>query len=272
MTLKKCPKCGTEVQKDSPVCSKCGFPIKFRTQEKEKNTLFKEIINNKIFIICQILVGLCLLYFSCYNIYVECRIFCEFKSINHYYVALALILLSLSIPLVFIGLKKLNMKKSACYSITVLLFAFFPITIVKGCYDEAKWQEYGNTNVEITKNTRKRFASVENMQEDLEGTVWTWTEPLSDADRANVKTWVRFEFKNNKLYIQSAYPSNGKWGNAREHTYTIKENRDFNNGKKYIGVFITGGHYFVPSTGFYNQPGLYEVHKRVMRERDYTWD
>lgn len=275
MVSKKCPKCGTEVQVDSKVCPKCGFPVKLRIQEKKKNSLLKEIVNNKIFIICQILVGLCLLYYSCENIYIECLLGgFEFDYINDY-VLLALILLLLSIPLIFIGLKKLNIKKSVCYSATVLLFALFPIMIAKGCYDKAEDRKYRNTNVEVTKSTRERFTSIENMQEDLNGTIWTWTETLSDRDREMYKFWKRFEFKNGKLYIQSAAPSKGEWGEASEIDYTIEEHRYSDTGRKFIAVIITGLSYFVPATGQYVEPYMFDydvMMERKMRERDFQWD
>ncbi len=112
------------------------------------------------------------------------------------------------------------------------------------------------------------FTTVDGTKMGIEGTVWTYTEPLTYATRSHV--WMRLEFKGSKAYLYSASPSKGAWGNASGKNYIVKESRDGRTGERQVVVEI-GGEYikFVPKTGMLDYFGIQSC---IMKQRDYSWD
>lgn len=283
MALIKCRECGKEVSESCKVCSNCGFPIKSNLN-KEKCIKgvksFKSIVDNKIFICLSLLIGLYLFYcaYDCayspiymsdsltvlYGVY-------DFKEP----LVQTIIALIFAITISFWGLKKLKINRILSCIIVIILLLPCPIMIGIGHNLITSNVKNSNSIAKTARIDKNRYSTVENVQKNLDGTVWTWTEPLRDKDLESYKFWKRFEFKNNKLYIQTATPSKGEWGEATERNYKVEEKRNVNTGKKIIVVLISEIEYFVPATGLYVEPymmfGITE-HTRNMRESDYSWD
>lgn len=276
MALIKCSKCGKEVSENSKACPNCGFPIKSNLKKEKIIDGFKfikSIVNNKIFICLSIVIGLYLFYCA-YDCAYSPIYWSDTESIMEPTFE-TIILLIFAIPVLYWGLTKLKIARKFCYIVITILFMPCPIMLGIG-YNLVETNMKDESNLKkITHIDKERFTTIENVQKNLDGTVWTWTEPLRDKDLESYKFWKRFEFKNNKLYIQTAAPSKGEWGEATEHNYKVEEKRNVNTGKKIIVVLISEMEYFVPATGFYVQPymmfGITE-HTRNMRENDYSWD
>lgn len=273
MALIKCPECGKEVSENSKTCPNCGFPIKSNfNKEKiiEGFKFIKSIVNNKIFICLFIVIGLFLFY---------CAYDCAYSPIYRPNMDRIMdatidttILLVFAIPILYWGLTKLKIGRKICYIIIAILFMPCPIMIGIGL---AKTNMKDESSLEkITHIDKERFSTIEKTQKNLDGTIWTWTKPLTDRDRETYKFWRRMEFKDGKLYIQSATPSKGEWGEAHKYDYQIEEKRDVRTGKKFIAVLISDIEYFVPSTGLYVEPNILVgvEHSRMMSECDYNWD
>ena len=74
------------------------------------------------------------------------------------------------------------------------------------------------------------FTTVEGVKSGIEGTVWTYTEPLTTS----FHLWMRLEFKGGKAYVYTAVPSDGSWGQATVKNYTVKESRDVSTGERQV--------------------------------------
>lgn len=116
--------------------------------------------------------------------------------------------------------------------------------------------------------TRKAvdFTTVEGVKSSIEGTVWTYTEPLTTS----FHLWMRLEFKGGKAYVYTAVPSDGSWGQATVKNYTVKESRDVSTGERQVVVEIDNEYNkFVPKTGWFVWFGIQSC---TMKQRDYSWD
>lgn len=110
------------------------------------------------------------------------------------------------------------------------------------------------------------FTTVEGVKSGIEGTVWTYTEPLTTS----FHLWMRLEFKGGKAYVYTAVPSDGAWGQATVKNYTVKESRDVSTGERQVVVEIDNEYNkFVPKTGWFVWFGIQSC---TMKQRDYSWD
>lgn len=108
------------------------------------------------------------------------------------------------------------------------------------------------------------FTTIEGVKSGIEGTVWTYTEPITSS----FHMWMRLEFKDGKAYLYTAAPADGTWGKATVDNYTVKESRDVNTGERQVTVEI-GSKKFVPKTGWFVYPMIQSC---TMKQRDYSWD
>ena len=122
-----------------------------------------------------------------------------------------------------------------------------------------------------TQNTTKAetrkvvdFTTIEGVKSSIDGTVWTYTEPLTTS----FKLWMRLEFKGGKAYLYTAAPADGTWGKATVDNYTVKESRDINTGKRQVVVEI-GSKQFVPQTGYFVYPMIQNC---TLKRCDFSWD
>ena len=110
------------------------------------------------------------------------------------------------------------------------------------------------------------FTTVDGVKCGIEGTVWTYTEPLTTS----FHIWMRLEFKGGKAYVYTATPSDGTWGKATVKSYTVKESRDVRTGERQVVVEIDNEYNkFVPKTGWFVWFGIQSC---TMEQRDYSWD
>ncbi|MBR3799841.1 MAG: hypothetical protein IKK36_13140 [Bacteroidales bacterium] len=129
----------------------------------------------------------------------------------------------------------------------------------------------------------KTWNTVEEVKRNIEGTVWTYTEPG--------KFWRKIEFKNGKCNYYTAKPSTGNWGDPEIYDYLVSERRYEDTGKKYINIAINifgdgirgtlqeclvkpdDGHYnFSPSTKMFKEWFETDAQGIIMEQKDYEWD
>ena len=143
--------------------------------------------------------------------------------------------------------------------IVMLLFMAITMGMMMSC----------ETSTQRTTSTETRkvvdFTTVEGVKSGIEGTVWTYTEPLTSG----FKLWFRLEFKGGRAYLSQAIPSDGSWGEAKVENYTVGESYDAITGEKRVEVKIGGYNTFVPKTGRFNYWGMQQC---TMKQQDYKWD
>lgn len=126
-----------------------------------------------------------------------------------------------------------------------------------------------SNSTDYTSSRTISFNNLEDIKKNIDGTIWTHTEPLKGRNQF----WYRIKFNNGKVSFCRAYPSDGKWDfeNESNYDYTIEEDRYLDTGEKYY--YISFGQFrFIPSTSnliiYYPNDRQYYA----MRMRDYKWD
>ena len=79
--------------------------------------------------------------------------------------------------------------------------------------------------------------TIDEVKQLLNGTTWHYTENL---DNSEIGCWIKVEFNGNNYTTYYALPSEGQWTKAQTGTYTVKECRYVNTGKKYISIHWDG--------------------------------
>lgn len=83
----------------------------------------------------------------------------------------------------------------------------------------------------------KNAKSIDEVKENLNGTVWHYTE---DLDNSDIGCWIKVEFNNGRYTSYYALPSDGKWTQDKSGNYKLEEGRYNDTGKKYICVVWEG--------------------------------
>lgn len=151
-------------------------------------------------------------------------------------------------------------------------FEFFPISDreqIKKMVDAQKKEKEDAEKQRIQMVEKTSFNTADQIRNNINGTIWTHTEPLS----GNNQFWYRLNFKNGKVYFNRTYPRNGKWESENEssYNYTIEEDRYTDTGEKYN--YINFGQFrFIPNTRtlIIYYPSGAEYYK--MKMNDYNWD
>jgi hypothetical protein len=118
------------------------------------------------------------------------------------------------------------------------------------------------------------FTTVEGVKSGIEGTVWTYTEPIDYTymDPYNIERWMKVEFKGGKATLYTAMPTDGAWTLKWTENYSVEEDRYIDTGEKYVRVSLAAKYYtyLVPKTGQFSYLGGRQVCE--MKQKDYSWD
>ena len=114
------------------------------------------------------------------------------------------------------------------------------------------------------------YDTKEEIISNLNGSVWTFTEPVNVFSNVLLESrWTRLEFKNGKVYIQRALPSDGSWGDPETKDYEVFDGRYSDTGEKYAAVKF-GYYRFVPKSGVLAIP--IEGSQIQLKQTDFNWD
>lgn len=80
----------------------------------------------------------------------------------------------------------------------------------------------------------KSWDTIEDVRKNIDGTVWTYTQPND--------VWIKLEFKNGKCYVYTSNQSKCSWGEAKCEDYIINEYIEKRTNEKIVMVSI-GHHY-----------------------------
>lgn len=81
---------------------------------------------------------------------------------------------------------------------------------------------------------KSQCETVEGVEELINGTTWTFTEPITDD--SHFKEWIKLEFNNGKVSQWIVSPSEGTWGEPEVFDYTVEKARYSNTGESYVRV------------------------------------
>lgn len=117
---------------------------------------------------------------------------------------------------------------------------------------------------------QKSFATVDDVQRNIEGTIWTYTEVGS-------KLWFKLVFRNGMADFYCSFPAKGEWGEpSASYCYTIEEHRYSNTGERYVAVDMkrdySDEHWcyqLIPENG---QASFGFGNPFIMNPTDYVWD
>lgn len=117
---------------------------------------------------------------------------------------------------------------------------------------------------------KKSFATVDDVQRNIEGTIWTYTEVGS-------KLWFKLVFRNGMADFYCSFPAKGEWGEpSASYCYTIEEHRYSNTGERYVAVDMkrdySDEHWcyqLIPENG---QASFGFGNPFIMNPTDYVWD
>lgn len=97
---------------------------------------------------------------------------------------------------------------------------------------------------------KSQCETVEDVEEFIDGTTWTFTETITDDSHFN--RWIKLEFHNGKVSQWFVWPSEGTWGEPEVYDYTVEKARYSNTGTSYIRVAweasFDRAYAFVPET------------------------
>ena len=162
--------------------------------------------------------------------------------------------------------------KKASTKVAMLVFGIAMTIGVASCETTPK-----NLQQETTAETRKvvDFTTIEGVKSGIEGTIWTYTEPVHNDysnPYGNWMYWIKVEFKGGKAYLYKALPSDGAWKLEWTDNYSVEEDRYIDTGEKYVRVSLSAKYhtYLVPKTGQLSYLGGRQVCE--MKQKDYSWD
>lgn len=138
------------------------------------------------------------------------------------------------------------------------------LTTSSSADDGKNEQKHSQTTLE-----RKSFDSANEISKNIDGTIWTHTEPLKGRNQF----WYRLRFNNGKVYFNRAYPRDGEWNTSEEssYDYTIEEDRYIDTGEKY--TYLSFGQFrFIPSTATLVIYYPNDIQYYNMRIGEYNWD
>lgn len=76
----------------------------------------------------------------------------------------------------------------------------------------------------------KSWDTIANVQKNIDGTVWTYTQPND--------LWIKLEFKNGKCNVYTSNQSKGSWGVPKCENYVVKEYVEKQTSEKVVVVSI----------------------------------
>lgn len=126
--------------------------------------------------------------------------------------------------------------------IYLLLYGII-FTLLQSCTTSTVEQQASSSNDMAVKTVQaidkkiKAAKSVEEVAQLLNGTVWHYTENLSNSQ---IGCWIKVAFANGQYTTYFAQPADGKWTEGGNGKYEIIEGRYTNTGKKYIAVAWNG--------------------------------
>ena len=123
-------------------------------------------------------------------------------------------------------------------------------------------------NIQVTQGEIQSIKDVNEMCKAIDNTIWTYTKP-GDL------FWLKLEFKDNKVKIYRAFPSDGHWTLEEECPYTLEDGRFIDDGRRYIAAVIKCKDFntspkFVITNGHLSWFGFIDTGGFVLG--DYEWD
>ena len=167
-----------------------------------------------------------------------------------------------------------NNQTSNISSNKVWIIAFVFICIVVGFYYLSQ-TDSNSSRPSISDLVKSKtiadiqsIKDVDNMRKAIDNTIWTHTE-VGDL------LWIKLEFKDNKVRIYNAMPSDGKWTFEEEYTYTLEEGRFMDDGRRYIAAVIktkdlSVSPKFIITNGHLSWFGIIDAGGFILG--DYEWD
>ena len=120
---------------------------------------------------------------------------------------------------------------------------------------------------ELTQGEIQSIKEIDAMRMAINNTIWTHTE-VGDI------IWTKLEFKDNKVKIYNAMPSDGKWTFEEECPYTLEEGRYFDDGRRYIAAVFKSKDIDIPEKFTITNGHLYMLGFDIAGFilGDYEWD
>lgn len=159
----------------------------------------------------------------------------------------------------------------------VLLLAAIPLLFAScnsGYSSNEELPKDTNPSVEFAEqpvlSQEELYSSIDGVRDNIEGTVWTYTEVGS-------RLWFKLVFRDGKVDYYCSFPAAGEWGESEtSYYYTIEEHRYSDSGRKYISVDMrrepSDEHWcfqLIPSSG---QSSMGFGNSFIMDPHDYVWD
>ena len=95
----------------------------------------------------------------------------------------------------------------------------------------------------------KSWNTVEEVRKNINGTVWTYTQPND--------LWMKLEFRNGKCYVYKSIQSRGSWGEAKCEDYEICEIVKKRTSEKIVVISIGKDAYITGYSSMSNGLGGY---------------